>query len=116
MKTIVIITITLVVLMIGAPDVYPETTYQSGYKHGCDDVNKLPDTRYINTIGQEASHHTTEFMNGYHQGFMACGGSKAQDSSDFPDLKPGQHYGICEEKGDDNHLACDVLNKGEVSP
>jgi hypothetical protein len=95
----------------------PSSSYQSGYKHGCDDVDKLPDSRYINTIGQEASHHTSGFMNGYHQGFMACGGSKTQDSSDFPDLKPGQHYGICEEKGDDNHLACDVDNDdGSLNP
>jgi hypothetical protein len=100
--------IVIVVLMIGAQSAFAISVFQSGYKHGCDDVNKLPDSRYINTIGQEASHHTSEFMNGYHQGFTACGGSKAQDSSDFPDLKPGQHYGICEEKGDDNHLACDV--------
>jgi|1185.fasta_scaffold461469_2 hypothetical protein len=55
-------------------------------------------------------------MNGYHQGFKACGGMEDVDSSDFPDLKPGQHYGTCEEKVDDNHLAYDVLKKGEVSP
>ena len=116
MKTIITATIAIVVLMIGAQSAFALTQFQSGYKHGCNDVDKLPDTRYINSIGHEASHHTTEFMNGYHQGFKACGGSKAEDSSDFPDLKPGQHYGTCEEKGDDNHLACDVLNKGEVSP
>jgi hypothetical protein len=40
-------------------------------------------------------------------------GSMADDGNDvsgFPLLPPGQHYGICEEKGDDNHLACDVVN------
>jgi hypothetical protein len=88
----------MLVLMLGAQSAFALTQFQSGYKHGCDDVDKLPDTRYINSIGHEASHHTTEFMNGYHQGFKACGGSKAEDSSDFPDLKPGQHYGTCEEK------------------
>ena len=60
-----------------------------------------------------------EFINGYHQGFHACVNPNdvySQDTSDFPDLKLGQHYGTCEERGDDNHLACDVLNEGEVSP
>jgi hypothetical protein len=40
-------------------------------------------------------------------------GSMADDGNDvsgFPLLPPGQHYVICEEKGDDNHLACDVAN------
>src|SRR5690242_8957390 len=101
-------------LMIGAQSVYAETSFQSGYNHGCSDVNKPVPERYINTIGQEASHHTAEFMKGYHQGIRACGGSNAQDSSNLLDLKPGQHYGVCEEIGPNNELGCDVVNESDL--
>jgi hypothetical protein len=40
-------------------------------------------------------------------------GSKAEDGSDisgWAKLPPGQHYVTCEERGQDNHLACDIVN------
>ena len=57
---IVISAVAIVVLMIGAQSAFALTQFQSGYKHGCDDVDKLPDTRYINSIGHEASHGTEQ--------------------------------------------------------
>ena len=39
MKTIVITTVAVLVLMIGAPLLYAETDYQSGFKHGMADAN-----------------------------------------------------------------------------
>lgn len=44
-------------------------------------------------------------------------GSKSasgDDVSGFAKLPPGQHYGQCEEVGQDNHLACDVINKSDL--
>jgi hypothetical protein len=43
-----------------------------------------------------------------------AGGSKANDSSDFLDLKPGQHYGECEAVGPNNELGCDVINESDL--
>jgi hypothetical protein len=113
---IVLSVVAIVVLMIGcftsgktsAQSAFALTQYQLGHKHGCNDADKLPGTNYINSIGHEASHHTAEFMNGYHQGFKTCAGSEAQDTSDFPELKPGEHWGECEERS--VGLVCDILN------
>ncbi len=107
MKTL-LIAVVIVVLMIGAQSAFALTQYQLGHKHGCNDADKLPGTNYINSIGHEASHHTAQFMNGYHQGFKACAGPDDQDTSDFPDLLKGQHYGECEERS--VGLVCDILN------
>ena len=44
-------------------------------------------------------------------------GSKSasgDDVSGFAKLPPGQHYGQCEETGNDNHLACDVINESDL--
>jgi hypothetical protein len=35
------------------------------------------------------------------------------DTSNFPKLPRGQHYGTCEERGDNNELVCDIDNDGE---
>jgi hypothetical protein len=35
------------------------------------------------------------------------------DTSNFPKLPRGQHYGQCEEIGDNNELGCDFVNDGE---
>ncbi len=44
-------------------------------------------------------------------------GSKSasgDDVSGFAKLSPGEHYGQCEEVGQDNHLACDVINESDL--
>ena len=113
---IIIAAVISVALLIGAPVFLMEkqqaafaiSDYQSGYNHGCNDVNKPVSQRYINAIGKGESQHTAEFMNGYHQGFKACAGPDDQDTSDFPELNVGQHYGECEERS--VGLTCDILN------
>ena len=35
------------------------------------------------------------------------------DTSNFPKLPRGQHYGTCEERGDNNELVCDIDNDGQ---
>jgi hypothetical protein len=104
----IILSVIVVILMIGAPSAYAETAFQSGYNYGCNDAGKNIKDKYINSIGNGPSHHTKEFMNGYHQGFKACAGPEAQDTSDFPELKPGEHWGECEERS--VGLVCDILN------
>jgi len=105
MKIVAISALVVLMLMMGcftrgktsAPSAYAETAFQSGYNYGCNDAGKNIKDKYINSIGNGPSHHTKEFMNGYHQGFKACAGPEAQDTSDFPELKPGEHWGECEE-------------------
>src|SRR5262249_17098678 len=44
-------------------------------------------------------------------------GSKSasgDDVSGFAKLSPGEHYGQCEEVGQDNHLACDVIDESDL--
>ena len=75
MKTIVITTVAVLVLMIGAPSVYAETAYQSGFKHGvadgnCDFQSRCNDG-YLSKPGHGFSHHTAQFINGYMSGWCS---------------------------------------------
>jgi hypothetical protein len=81
--------VAMVVLMIGAPSVYAETAYQSGYKHGVTDSNCDHQSEpghgcheYMDEPGHGFSHHTHEFINGYIRGYCAIAMSKfgASDS------------------------------------
>lgn len=50
-----------------------KSQYDSGYDHGCDDARiSDPSDRYINQPEKEPSCHTSEFMNGYDDGFDSC--------------------------------------------
>ena len=83
--------------------------YDSGYDHGCGDANTPLSERYINEAGKGPSHHTDEFMNGYSDGFDHCSsgvGAYSQDTSNFHELKEGEHYGACEERS--VGLVCDI--------
>ena len=45
-------------------------------------------------------------------------GSKSasgDDVSGFDKLPPGQHYGQCEEVGNDNELGCDIVKESDLS-
>ena len=73
MKT-VISAIVIVILMIGAPAVYAETAYQSGFKHGVADGKISIRTAgngndYIHQPGKGFAFHTTQFVNGYIHGW-----------------------------------------------
>lgn len=52
---------------------YAQSPYQSGYSHGCSDAKiSNSDDQYINQPGRGPSYHTSEFMNGYYNGFDDC--------------------------------------------
>lgn len=47
--------------------------YESGYSHGCSDAKILDETkRHINQPGKGPDNHTSEFMEGYQDGFENC--------------------------------------------
>jgi hypothetical protein len=87
MRQIVLVSALLIALMIGAPSVYAETAFQSGFKHGVADANhKDPEcaphqfpcprpTDYIHQPGKGFAFHTTEFVNGYIKGWCSVMGS-----------------------------------------
>lgn len=53
---------------------------ESGYDHGCDDARiSDQDDRYINQPEKGPSYHTSEFMDGYYDGFSGCGGNGRGD-------------------------------------
>lgn len=50
-----------------------KSPYESGYDHGCDDAGiSDPSNRYINQPEKGPSFHTSEFMNGYNNGYDSC--------------------------------------------
>src|SRR4051794_8608057 len=89
MKT-VISAIVIVVLMIGAPAVYAETAYQSGFKHGVadgklDEANKSQEN-YIHQPGNGFNDYSDQFNNGYIIGWCSITGpisGKETDNADF---------------------------------
>jgi hypothetical protein len=58
------------------------SSYSAGYDHGCDDT-KVSDSsdKYINQLGKGPSFHTSQFMNGYNNGFGACSDGHSSNTS-----------------------------------
>ncbi len=57
-------------------------SFNSGYHHGCSDAKiSNPDKRYINQLGMGPSHHTSQFMNGYYDGYDDCSKVASQTPS-----------------------------------
>ena len=70
---IAILTISIITFPLSTTKAYAQSSYSSGYGHGCDDANIAnPDDRYINQPGKGQSYHTGSFMNGYYDGFDSC--------------------------------------------
>lgn len=72
--------------------VFAVSSYDSGFDHGCDDAKISDhDERYINQPGKGNEDHSTDFMNGYNDGFDECfdngnndnGGSDNDDNNLF---------------------------------
>jgi hypothetical protein len=74
-----------------------EDPYDSGYNHGCDDADLDAEDRYINEPGKGPSHHTERFMDGYNDGFDACGDNNSNSGSDSDFI--GRNFG---ESGDES--------------
>ena len=67
-----------------------KSPYESGYDHGCDDAG-ISDSSdyYINQPEKGPSYHTSEFMNGYYDGFDSCSNSSNSEST-YQDRVPTQ--------------------------
>jgi hypothetical protein len=87
-----------------------KSPYDSGYDHGCDDVDIFdPDDRYINQPGKGPGFHTDEFMRGYNDGYNACwSGSSNFDIGDGTDgcFNEGYEDGSDEPFDIDNYDKC----------
>jgi hypothetical protein len=52
---------------------YAQSSYDSGYDHGCDDADiPNPESQYINQPEKGPSFHSDEFMEGYNDGYGDC--------------------------------------------
>lgn len=74
--------------------VFAKSPYDSGYDHGCDDANiSNPSNMYINQPEKGPSFHTSEFMQGYDNGFNDCAsssnGSYEPNSNSYPNQQHG---------------------------
>jgi hypothetical protein len=64
-----------------------KSAFDSGYKHGCNDATIANENkRYINQPGKGPAYHTSEFMNGYLDGFADC--IKPENQSPVADAGP----------------------------
>jgi hypothetical protein len=73
-------------------DASRNSAYESGYSHGCKDAKiSNPSDRYINQPGKGPNHHTSEFMQGYDEGYNACLNRSYQSPYQAPpSLQPPQ--------------------------
>jgi hypothetical protein len=82
----IILVVAVLVLMIGAPIVYAETAYQSGFKHGVADGRQSDTTKwYILQPNNGFANHTKQFDRGYVAGWCSVNsvfsGSDADQAS-----------------------------------
>jgi len=74
-----------------------KAAFDSGYNHGCSDAKISVDSqRYINQPGKGPTYHTSDFMDGYYQGFDYCSTSVNNLSYDS-----GYNHGCNDAKIDD---------------
>jgi hypothetical protein len=77
--------VVVLVLMIGAPAVFAETPFQSGFEHGVSDAKASCTDRchwYILEPGKGFQFHTWEFAHGYVAGFCSIAGSQMSSDDD----------------------------------
>jgi len=59
-----------------------KTAFNSGYTHGCSDAKIQNDSeRYIDQPGKGPIYHTSDFMDGYYQGFDYCSTTATNNAS-----------------------------------
>lgn len=59
-----------------------KTAFDSGYTHGCSDAKIINGSeRYINQPGKGPTYHTSDFMDGYYQGFDYCSTTATNNTS-----------------------------------
>lgn len=81
----------------GGSDETRKAAFDSGYGHGCSDAKISVDSqRYINQPGKGPSYHTSDFMDGYYQGFDYC----STTVNNLP-YESGYNHGCSDAKIDD---------------
>jgi uncharacterized membrane protein YgcG len=70
----------VLLLLLSVPIMRPvlASPRSAGYDHGCSDASLSPSERYINQPGKGPSEHTSEFMDGYNNGFSSCSSSNSR--------------------------------------
>ena len=82
-----------------------KAAFDSGYSHGCSDAKMPTDSqRYISQPGKGPSYHTSDFMEGYYQGFDYCS-TTANNSNNVP-YDSGYQHGCNDAKIDDMSQRC----------
>ena len=108
----IILAIAVIATLIAVPsNVYAKSPYQSGYDHGCDDSDLSPQDRYINEKGKGPSFHTTEFMNGYDAGFVACSGNGNNNNNNSPQYYEVQTNTAIDDSNFDDHSVSQPQNQ-----
>jgi hypothetical protein len=96
MEKTIVLSLIVSVLAVSVPAAYAETAYQSGFRHGVDDVKKSDAyidcihtqsscheaTFYVPQPGNGFDHHTTAFVMGYMKGFCLANGGGGIDVND----------------------------------
>jgi len=98
----------LAVLFISVPGsalASSNSPYESGFDHGYDDAQLYyPSEHYINQPGKGPEFHTSEFMNGYYDGYAAyeasIAGNPEYDCSEDSDGCNGNIYCDLDHSGD----------------
>ena len=81
----------------GGSDETRKAAFDSGYSHGCSDAKiSIDSQRYINQPGKGPSYHTSDFMDGYYQGFDYC----STTVNNIP-YESGYNHGCSDAKIDD---------------
>jgi hypothetical protein len=74
-----------------------KAAFDSGYSHGCSDAKiSIDSQRYLNQPGKGPSYHTSDFMDGYYQGFDYC----STTVNNIP-YESGYNHGCSDAKIDD---------------
>lgn len=93
-----------------------KSSYDSGYEHGCDDA-RISDSsdRYINQPEKGSSFHTSEFMNGYDEGFNSCGQSTNFQSEPYQpnNRENSESNGYSTNREDKITSFCSDLQRGD---
>ncbi len=114
-----ICTITLLSILTSI-QVYASSPYDSGYDHGCDDAGiSDPSDRYINQDEKGPSYHTSDFMNGYYDGYRDCFDVIYDDDDTSNDAYGTSNTGSskydCSEGSEGCHglIYCDINDEGD---
>lgn len=79
--------------------VQAKSPYDSGYDHGCSDVNLPYEEQYSSQPGKGPEHHTDEFNQGYDDGYVGCSGAYVVPDSEVPQSTTSNSQPNCKGAG-----------------